>query len=236
VADIKKNGLNETIDLCEGKILDGRNRYQAAKAAGIKLTEANFIDWESMSLEWARALVISKNLKRRHLTTEDRKRIATEVLKWQPERSDRSVAKEVGLSDTVAAVRKSGEASAEIPQMAPTDRVDAGGRKRARKTPAKPKSPKKKQLTDWLTTEQKAAETVSELPSARLILPKSPVTAVVDISALARRTEPSHYEAPLLEPPISQAVETAAETEIPPLKCLQKPLRSPPSPSLRKCR
>ena len=137
---------------------------------------------------------------------------------------------------TVAAVRKSGEASAEIPQMAPTDRVDAGGRKRARKTPAKPKSPKKKQLTEGLTTEQKAAETVSELPSARLILPKSPVTAVVDISALARRTEPSHYEAPLLEPPISQAVETAAETEIPPLKCLQKPLRSPPSPSLRKCR
>jgi hypothetical protein len=188
--------------------------YRAAKAAGVKLTEANFIDWESISLEWARALVISKTLKRRHLTTEDRKRIAIEVLKWQPERSDRSVAKQVGLSDTVAAVRKSGEASAEIPQMAPTDRVDAGGRKRARKTPAKPKSPKKKQLTDGLTTEQQAAvETVSELPNARLILPKSSVTAVVDISALARGTEPGHYKAPLLEPPISQAVETAAEPD-----------------------
>jgi len=81
------------------------------------------------------AYVVSANIHRRHLTTEQRKEIAAGLLKSNPERSDRSVAKEVGLhNETVAAVRKAGEASDEIRHIPPTERVDTGGRKRARKT------------------------------------------------------------------------------------------------------
>ena len=35
--DIKKNGLGERISLLDGRILDGRNRYNACKMAGRKL-------------------------------------------------------------------------------------------------------------------------------------------------------------------------------------------------------
>ncbi len=35
VADIKANGLREKIDLYQGKIVDGRNRYRALRRLGI---------------------------------------------------------------------------------------------------------------------------------------------------------------------------------------------------------
>ena len=73
VADIKENGLIESIILHEGKILDGRNRYNACNDAGI---EPNFVEYEG---EDALSYVISLNLNRRHLNESQRAMIGAKL-------------------------------------------------------------------------------------------------------------------------------------------------------------
>jgi len=73
VADIKENGLIELIILHEGKILDGRNRYNACNDAGV---EPNFVEYEG---EDALSYVISLNLNRRHLNESQRAMIGARL-------------------------------------------------------------------------------------------------------------------------------------------------------------
>jgi len=63
--DIKANGLQEPIIIFEGKILDGRNRYLACRRLNI---EPRYSDFSGDPV----ALVISRNIKRRHLTPNER--------------------------------------------------------------------------------------------------------------------------------------------------------------------
>jgi hypothetical protein len=87
--------------------------------------------------------VIGQNILRRHLTSAQKSELIAKLLKANPEQSDRAVAKIAKVhNETVAAVRAKGEASDEIRHIPPTERVDAGGRKRARKTAAVAKAPK----------------------------------------------------------------------------------------------
>ncbi len=74
-ADIKANGLQNSIVLYEGKILDGRNRWLACRIAKIKPT---FVQWKGQGspVAW----VISENLVRRHLTSSQRAVIALDIL------------------------------------------------------------------------------------------------------------------------------------------------------------
>jgi ParB-like chromosome segregation protein Spo0J len=66
IEDIRKNGLHDEIYLFEGKIIDGRNRYKACKAAGVNPRMGNVkIDGAAFDPV---AFVLSKNLHRRHLT------------------------------------------------------------------------------------------------------------------------------------------------------------------------
>mgnify|MGYP003953483627 FL=1 len=73
VADIKENGLIESIILHEGKILDGRNRYNACNDASV---EPNFVEYEG---EDALSYVISLNLNRRHLNESQRAMIGAKL-------------------------------------------------------------------------------------------------------------------------------------------------------------
>jgi ParB-like chromosome segregation protein Spo0J len=62
--DIKENGLEIPILIHQdGRIVDGRNRYLACKAAGVKCEEEIFVGTDDQLLH----TVVSRNLHRRHL-------------------------------------------------------------------------------------------------------------------------------------------------------------------------
>lgn len=76
VASIAANGQREPIVLCGGKILDGRNRYRACVEAGL---EPRFVDLPDGENELR--YVIDHNLRRRHLTDDQRRMVAARLAK-----------------------------------------------------------------------------------------------------------------------------------------------------------
>jgi hypothetical protein len=153
VADIAANGLREKIDLYQGKIVDGRNRYRALQRLGIdpsaepgkyfrKAIYAHSVGGEIAPHERnnndsVRAYVVSKNIHRRHLTAEQKRELIAKLVKAQPEKSDRAIGKMAKVDGkTVAAVRAEQEERAEIPHV--EKRIDTKGRKQ----PAAKKPPK----------------------------------------------------------------------------------------------
>ncbi len=76
--DIAANGIRHPIVLFEGSILDGRNRYKAAKLAGYETKPEDFTDFTG---DWdaAVAFVTSENLARRHLTSSQRAMAAAKL-------------------------------------------------------------------------------------------------------------------------------------------------------------
>lgn len=77
-ADIEANGLRDPVWLYEGKILDGRNRYRACMARDV---DPRFETYKGKD---ALGFVISKNLKRRHLTESQRAMVAANIAKLKP--------------------------------------------------------------------------------------------------------------------------------------------------------
>ena len=148
--DIKKrSGLVSPIVLYDGKLLDGRNRLDAMELVGIHL------DWSGDYITKLAGViyclprrddpydfVITANLHRRHLTSEQKRELIAKVLKAKPEASNRKIAKQTKADDkTVAKVRRDLESTAEIPQLEKTTGADGKQRKsRAKKIP-EPKPP-----------------------------------------------------------------------------------------------
>lgn len=88
VEDIRTNGLQQPIWIYQGKIIDGRNRYRACKAADV---DPRYQEWDGKgSLV---AFTISLNVKRRHLTSSQLGVIAleTERLFAEEARSNMSI-------------------------------------------------------------------------------------------------------------------------------------------------
>jgi hypothetical protein len=143
VADIKANALRFQIVLCEGKILDGRNRYRAMLAAGHTPTEGHFQEYEpAIPSDTPLSYVIRANLHRRHLTAEQRRDVIAKLIEAQPEKSDRQIAKQAKADHkTVGTVRRARESTGEISPV--EKRVGADGK--ARKQP-KPRDLKKERL------------------------------------------------------------------------------------------
>jgi ParB-like chromosome segregation protein Spo0J len=147
--DIQKNGLKAPLTLYrkddgEEELLDGRNRLDALEAIGVPVVDdQGHLIWKHGLLTWntvyasaqspiepatdPKAFVISANVLRRHLDQKQKRDLIAEVLKDQPNLSDRAVAKKTKVSDkTVGAVRRELEDRAEIPHAA--TRTDSKGR------------------------------------------------------------------------------------------------------------
>ena len=79
VADIRAHGQHEPIWLFNGKIIDGRNRYRACLEAGV---EPKFRQYDGTE-EWLVQFILSANLERRHLTSDQRAACAVEALSYE---------------------------------------------------------------------------------------------------------------------------------------------------------
>ncbi|MBR1286070.1 hypothetical protein JQ597_28865 [Bradyrhizobium sp. AUGA SZCCT0177] len=166
--DIKKNGMRTRVAVIDGPddkpiLIDGRNRLDAMEMVGLEIVLENVA-----MLACCRkcdagfdpyTYVISANIHRRHLTAEQKRELIAAVLKAQPAKSNRTIAKQTKANHkTVGAVRDKLEATGEIPQLAKT--VGADGK--ARKPPAEKAKPEAVDLpiqdppsADWDTEQDR---------------------------------------------------------------------------------
>lgn len=141
-ADIETRGVLVPVEYDEdGNILDGHHRVQICKELGIrkwpKVVRKGMTDAEKRT--HARQL----NLARRHLDQAARRKLIEQELLDRPERSNRSVAADLGVSHpTVSAVREKMVSTGKSFQLDKTVGVDGKAR------PARPESPKRSVVLD----------------------------------------------------------------------------------------
>jgi hypothetical protein len=108
--DIEANGLIEPITLFDGKILDGRNRYNACLKARPDGKPFKFGKYDFRNLPADKEpleFVISKNSHRRHLTQDQKRELITKLLVQRPNASSRAIASIARVSHhTVEDVRQ----------------------------------------------------------------------------------------------------------------------------------
>ena len=143
-ADIGAHGLQTPIAMVERGdsrlLLDGLNRLAAIQALGKRelmdaaITGAAIIDEAD-----AIAYVVSANIYRRHLTTEQKRELIGKLLEAQPNKSDREIGRQTKTDHkTVAKERAAKERRGEIPHIA--THTDSKGREQpAQKKPPPPK-------------------------------------------------------------------------------------------------
>jgi ParB-like chromosome segregation protein Spo0J len=105
VSAIQRQGLLNPITLFKGKILDGRNRYRAAKEAGHKFTARDYVELpQGVDPE---EFVISANIHRRQLNNKQKREFIAKLIRKKPSESDRVIGKRAGVDGkTVASVRE----------------------------------------------------------------------------------------------------------------------------------
>jgi hypothetical protein len=121
--DIKKKGLIAEIVRDEnGLILEGRNRLEACRIAGVEPRFGKYLGNDPVGF------IVSANIHRRHLTPTQKRELVSKLLKMNPEKSDRQIATTAKVDHkTVAKQRRKAVGRGEIPHQ--TKRTDARGRK-----------------------------------------------------------------------------------------------------------
>jgi ParB-like chromosome segregation protein Spo0J len=125
-ADIAKRGVQVPIEYDEaGNIIDGYNRERICIELGIKDWPRTVRTYASDAAKRTQARML--NLARRHLDQAAKRKLIEEELKENPQRSNRQVAAELGVSNvTVGAVRDHLVSTAQIEQS--TKRLGKDGR------------------------------------------------------------------------------------------------------------
>ena len=81
-------------------ILDGRDRYAAAKAVGHKFTRQLRSVGRHLAEAEAEAWVISTDFHRRQLTTKQKQEMIEGMIRRNPDLSDREIARQIGVSNS----------------------------------------------------------------------------------------------------------------------------------------
>ena len=105
IDSIHRQGLLVPITIYEGKILDGRHRYRAAKEVKYRFSAKDFVQLPpGIDPE---QFVLSTNGPRRNLNREQKKELVVTLLKRKPNESDREIGRLACVDNkTVASIRE----------------------------------------------------------------------------------------------------------------------------------
>lgn len=144
-ASIKKDGLREPIMLLDGKILDGRNRWEACQEAGVE-PSFEFYDYRKHGRSPV-DYVMDKNAHRRHLTPAQRAAIAAEAMPfYEAEAKERQRKSGVKHAENLAGQtnefdQRTPETEESVPKPAAKKPANTPKPKAAPKTPVAPEKP-----------------------------------------------------------------------------------------------
>lgn len=157
--DIRKNGLVNSIILCDGMILDGRNRFVACQIAGV---EPRFMPFASdlSPTEW----VLSQNLHRRHLTASQKAAVAVGALPLLEEEAKERKAK--------------GAAQRDHREIIPSDEKGKASEKAAELTGANARY-----VSDAKRIAEEAPETFEKVKSGEMSIPEAKRELKWDVGA-----------------------------------------------------
>lgn len=148
-ADIQQHGVREPVILFDGRILDGRNRYMAARDLGVDFPVVDFDGTDAEAL----AYVLSTNLHRRHLTESQRAAVAAKLANMR--RGNPDFSKPANLPNSAC----------EVSQAQAADMLNVSERSvRTAKTVIEQGAPELVAAVESGAVSVSAAATVSELP------------------------------------------------------------------------
>jgi len=156
--DIAANGLIEPIWFCDGKILDGRNRWRACNELGISPEVREYTGDDPIGF------VVSLNLSRRHLTSSQRAVVALEV--------ERQLAVEAKKRQREAGGdRKSEEYQKSVVEKIPQPIGDATGK--SRDTAAAIVGTNPRYVSDAKRIQAAAPELLPQIAAGELSIPEA---------------------------------------------------------------
>lgn len=209
VSDVRERGIQQPITVSRRTgawiIVDGHQRVRAVRELGlpsIPAVEQVFEDEQAETL----ALVMA-NIRRRHLSREERRAVIAEMLKLYPEKSNRQHAEILGVDHkTVKVQREVMEGRGEIPHVA--NHIDTLGRKQpAAKPQQESEALGEISQVDRIVTAGGKSRPVSQVPSR----PKQAVEATGEFPQLGAEDQPASLRQPVVDVPTPPIPNLAAQ-------------------------